>query len=125
MKRNSQRHSLLIISAAIVCLCLSATAKADEILDWNQHLQQALLTANQSPIVSSRTSAIVHAAIFDAVNGIERRYTPIHVNFGAPRGASRRAAASSRFLARSSASFSDSASAAPIASPVTRIPCRS
>jgi len=88
-----QRHSLLIISAAVVCLCFSATAKADEILDWNQQLQQALLTANTSPIVSSRTSAIVHAAIFDAVNGIERRYTPIHVNFGAPRGASRRAAA--------------------------------
>lgn len=88
----SQRHTLLTISA-IVCLCLSATAKADEITDWNQQLQQALLTAGTNPIVSSRSSAIVQAAVFDAVNGIERRYTPIHVNFSAPRGASRRAAA--------------------------------
>ena len=90
--RIIQGYSLLIISA-VVCLCFSVTAKADEVTDWNQHLQQALLTANQSPIVSSRTCAIVHAAIFDAVNGIERRYTPIHVNPNAPRGASRRAAA--------------------------------
>ena len=91
--RITQRYSLLIIPAALVCLCFSATVKADEVTFWNEQLQQALLTANQSPIVSTRTSAIVHAAIFDAVNGIERRYTPIHANLSAPRGASRRAAA--------------------------------
>jgi hypothetical protein len=39
-----------------------------------------------------RTLAIVHVAIFDALNGIERRYTPIHVAPNPPRGASRRAA---------------------------------
>src|SRR4029450_128620 len=33
------------------------------------------------------------ASVFDSVNGIERRYTPIHVEPAAPRGASRRAAA--------------------------------
>ena len=37
-------------------------------------------------------TAIVHASMFDALNGIERRYTPIHVQPDAPRGASRRAA---------------------------------
>ena len=36
---------------------------------------------------------IVSAAVFDAVNGIERRYAPIHVPAAAPRGASKRAAA--------------------------------
>jgi len=43
--------------------------------------------------VSTRVTAIVEAAVFDAVNGIERRYTPIHVDFAAPAGASKRAAA--------------------------------
>lgn len=62
--------------------------KADEVTDWNQQLQQSLLNAGTSPIVASRVTAIVHAAVFDAVNGIERRYTPIHVEFSAPRGAS-------------------------------------
>jgi hypothetical protein len=36
--------------------------------------------------------AIVHTAIFDAGNGIERRYTPIFVRDRGPRGASRRGA---------------------------------
>src|SRR5207342_865152 len=41
---------------------------------------------------SPRLGAIVHTAIFDAYNGIDRRYTPIFVRDRAPRGASRRAA---------------------------------
>lgn len=41
----------------------------------------------------SRNAAIVQASVFDAVNGINPRYTPIHVKPAAPRGASRRAAA--------------------------------
>ena len=41
----------------------------------------------------TRVAAIVQASVFDAVNGIERRYTPIHVAPAAPHGASRRAAA--------------------------------
>ena len=46
-------------------------------------------TANSS---SQRLGAIVHTAIFDAYNGIERRYTPIFVHDPRPAGASRRAA---------------------------------
>jgi membrane-associated phospholipid phosphatase len=38
-------------------------------------------------------AAIVQASVFDAVNGVERRYAPIHVAPDAPRGASKRAAA--------------------------------
>ena len=43
--------------------------------------------------LAPRPAAIVMAAVFDAVNGIERRYTPVHVLPGAPPGASQRAAA--------------------------------
>lgn len=43
--------------------------------------------------VSTRSTAIVQAAVFDAVNGIEPRYTPIHVWRTGPRNASKRAAA--------------------------------
>src|SRR6185503_8328739 len=61
--------------------------------DWNHILLQSLLTAKTSPLVAGRVCAIVHAAVFDAVNGIERRYTYLHVAPGADRGASQRAAA--------------------------------
>ena len=45
------------------------------------------------PPPSMRVAAIVQSAVFDAVNGIARRYTPVHVPPAAPPGASRAAAA--------------------------------
>jgi len=56
-------------------------------------LDALLVPPAVAPAFTPRTAAIVHAAIFDAVNGIEQRYTPIHVVAAAPRGASQRAAA--------------------------------
>lgn len=63
-----------------------------EIETWNGIMFQAAQAANTSPFVMTRVAAIVQAAVFDAVNGIERRYTPIHVAPAAEPGASRRAA---------------------------------
>jgi PAP2 superfamily protein len=72
----------------------TGTARADEVTDWNRIMLDALLVPPAvAPAFTPRTAAIVHAAIFDAVNGIEQRYTPIHVVAAAPRGASQRAAA--------------------------------
>jgi hypothetical protein len=56
-------------------------------------LFRAGLVGGTSPIITSRVAAIVEASVFDAVNGIDGRYTPIHVPPGAPAGASRDAAA--------------------------------
>jgi hypothetical protein len=69
------------------------TVKADEVTDWNATMFRAALAASTTPLITTRVAAIVQAAVFDAVNGIERRYTPIHVTADAPRGASQRAAA--------------------------------
>jgi hypothetical protein len=52
----------------------------------------ALETAHTPPPPAMRIGAIVQASVFDALNGIEGRYTPIHVQPGAPAGASRSAA---------------------------------
>jgi hypothetical protein len=92
-RRNLKRKSLFTLMTALLAITLSGSARADVVTEWNQLAQQALLNANTSPIASSRVLAIVQASVFDAVNGIERRYTPIHVDFDAPAGASRRAAA--------------------------------
>jgi len=69
-----------------------ANLSANEVIDWNQNFLQAAHVANSSPLATVRLSAIVQTAVFDALNGIERRYTPIHVTAEAPHGASRRAA---------------------------------
>jgi hypothetical protein len=72
---------------------LAGAARADEVTDWHEHLLTALVTGGSNPLVSGRDAALVSAAMFDAVNGIERRYAPIYVIAHAPRGASKRAAA--------------------------------
>src|SRR5215471_11002135 len=82
--------------AFVVALVLPpGAARADEVTDWNQIMLQSALAASPptSPLVMSRVGAIVQASVFDAVNGIEQRYTSIHVEPNADAGASRRAAA--------------------------------
>jgi membrane-associated phospholipid phosphatase len=81
---------LLTIPGALV---RANETRATEIADWNVIMFQAAQAAGTSPIVMTRFAAIVQGAVFDAVNGIERRYAPIHVTREAPRGASARAAA--------------------------------
>lgn len=87
----------LAIHRAIVAVALGlfipSVSAADEVTDWNQILVSALTATNTSPQNSGRIAAITHAAVFDAVNGIDRRYTPYFVTDEAPRAASRRAAA--------------------------------
>ena len=74
-------------------LALAGAVRADEVTDWHEHMLVALGRAGVNSQVGSRDAALVSAAVFDAVNGVERRYEPIHVPADAPRGASKRAAA--------------------------------
>lgn len=64
----------------------------DQVLEWNQVFIDTLAATNTANSSSQRLGAIVHTAIFDAYNGIEKRRAPIFVHNSAPPGASRRAA---------------------------------
>src|SRR3954463_8210183 len=64
----------------------------DPVLEWNQIFIDTLIATNTANSSSQRLGAIVQTAVFDAYNGIERRYTPVYVSEEAPRGASRRSA---------------------------------
>jgi hypothetical protein len=92
MKLHVRVFLSLAIAVVFASLCI-ATARADEVTDWNQIMFQTALVAKTSPLDMSRNAAIVQSAVFDAVNGISRRYTPIHVKPAAPWKASPRAAA--------------------------------
>jgi hypothetical protein len=80
------------VSVVILIVCGSTQVRANEVTDWNEMLFRASVVASASPLNMSRHSALVQAAVFDAVNGIDRRYTPIHVDPAGPASASRRAA---------------------------------
>ena len=67
-------------------------APDNQVLEWNQVFIDTLIATNTPNSSSQRLGAIVHTAIFDAYNGVERRYQPILVRPRAAPGASRRAA---------------------------------
>ena len=66
---------------------------ADTVTEWNAYTEQAIHAAGQPPTVQARFLAIVHVAIYDAVNGLENKYTPFFVTERAPHVASPEAAA--------------------------------
>src|SRR5690349_2940471 len=72
-----KRVILAICVAIASALAISASARADTVTDWNVNAVGALVgTAGQSPTVSTVHLAMVHGAVFDAVNSIDRRYEP-------------------------------------------------
>jgi hypothetical protein len=91
MRPISLLHPVCLLTVCVLA-AMPRAVHADEITDWNAVLQRAIQTAATAGPLQGRVAAIVHVAMFDAYNGVERRYTPIHVTLEAPRGASARAA---------------------------------
>jgi membrane-associated phospholipid phosphatase len=69
-----------------------ALSRVNHVLEWNQIFIETLIAERTANSSSQRLGAIVHTAIFDAYNGIDRRYTPIFIQGAAPDHASRGAA---------------------------------
>jgi PAP2 superfamily len=68
-------------------------ATPDPVLEWIGVLNTTVLNAGTAPNVTGRVVALVSASVFDAVNGIEPRFRPLHVRPGALHSASQHAAA--------------------------------
>ena len=86
------RFSLAIwISGA---LALSTTAaRGDVIMDWNAKADAIAVEKQLLNASNARGQAMLHIAIFEAVNAIDRRYAPYKLNLTADRATSREAAA--------------------------------
>jgi hypothetical protein len=83
------------LAAALPATAAPGTRPAppDTVTQWNLTMIAGLEAAAVPPPPSARIGAIVQASVFDAVNGIDRRYAFYHVPPAAPPGASRAAAA--------------------------------
>src|SRR5687767_1542957 len=49
--------------------------RGNPVLHWNR-IATEILPVEAGPVIDSRAMAILHAAVHDAVNGVERRYMP-------------------------------------------------
>ena len=63
---------------------------ADAVLTWNEHLAEIVTTddAQMGPTRSSRAYAMMHVAVYDAVNAIDQSHTPFALTETAPQTAS-------------------------------------
>ncbi|MGJ4944798.1 vanadium-dependent haloperoxidase [Bradyrhizobium sp. HKCCYLS1011] len=87
-----------IIPSAWLAIGVSISASANVITDWDEKAVAVVMPAgaagvSQTVYAAERTMGMVHAAMFDAVNSIERRYQPYVVQLPADRATSKDAAA--------------------------------
>jgi hypothetical protein len=62
--------------ALVLLSALASTARADVIMDWNARADAIATEKRLLPPIHGRVLAIMHVAMFEAVNAIERRYVP-------------------------------------------------
>ncbi len=77
---------VLAVAAVLLSLASSVPARADTVTDWNANALSVLTAAppagaGQAPTTSTIHLAMVHGAMYDAVNAIDGRYEPY---LGAP-----------------------------------------
>jgi hypothetical protein len=83
-------------SALVFVLALGLpgpVACADVVLDWDALMVNAIRADNSGPTLSSRNLAIMHTAIYDAVNSVEGSHQPYLLQVEARPGTSAEAAA--------------------------------
>ncbi|HST07749.1 MAG TPA: hypothetical protein VLJ83_06225 [Gemmatimonadaceae bacterium] len=85
---NAAKRLLCAAALLIPSLC-----SADAVLDWNEVALARVVAARQGPPDGARTLAMMHLAMFEAINAIEHRYAPYSFKGRAPAGASADAAA--------------------------------
>src|SRR5438093_9984697 len=84
----------LLSGSVSMALLIGTLAHADVVTDWNTAALDAIRDGHTAPPVASRSLAILHVSIHDAVNGIARTHEPYLVESAVPASASREAAAS-------------------------------
>ena len=79
--------------AIVLTAAFAGAAHADVIMDWNAKADAIAAEKQVLPAQQSRAMSILHIAMFEAVNAIERRYTPYKLTLFADRSTSKETAA--------------------------------
>lgn len=93
MRPRSGLSQVIRIGSALAAALFATAARGDVIMDWNAKAD-ALAVEKQLPNApNTRGQAMLHVAMFEAVNAIDRRYAPYKLNLTGDKAASREAAA--------------------------------
>jgi len=73
--RVGRTAGLVVLAAALAAFATATPARASSVTQWNLNATNALIvTAGQAPTVSMLHLAMVHGAVYDAVNAIDGGY---------------------------------------------------
>ena len=86
---------LTTMLAVVFVALFGSPARTDMIMDWNAKADAIAAEKQITPSPHARALVILHVAMFEAVNAIERRYNPYKLNLTADRSTSKEAAAAS------------------------------
>jgi PAP2 superfamily len=96
-ERNMHSNLRKVLLAATMLCAAAPSTFANVITDWDEKATAAVAPlaglGGTTPYMAQRFMAMAHAAMFDAVNSIERRYKPYLVQLPADAGTSKEAAA--------------------------------
>ena len=67
---------IFLLALAGFALAQTSQERADAVVRWNRIATDASAAAQADPLTESRHFAILHVAIHDALNAIDRRYQP-------------------------------------------------
>jgi len=87
------RSTHRIAALALCSAALAPAARADAVLDWNDVGIAAVIASRSSPPEGARAMAMMHVAMFDAVNAVEGGYAPYAFRTRAPASTSAEVAA--------------------------------
>ena len=80
---NSQKSRWITLLVVATSLLASSIVQADVVTDWNVKASAIVVEAKLGPPPANRVLAIVHTAVYEAVNAITRRYPASGLNLAA------------------------------------------
>ena len=95
MKPASRINRATFFTSLVAAALLTSSARCDVIMDWNAKADAIGIEKQLPNVPNARGQAMLHVAMFEAVNAIDRRYAPYKLNLAAERTTSKEAAAAS------------------------------
>jgi hypothetical protein len=86
-------RSIAPVATLLAIVLLATAARGDVIMDWNAKADAIGIEKQLANAPNARGQAMLHVAMFEAVNAIDRRYAPYRLKLTADSTSSREAAA--------------------------------
>ena len=76
MSAYRTRRATLVAASALAAFTVAAPARAGTVTDWNSNASEVVHVIGSQGAPSIAHLAMVHLAMYDAVNAIDRRHKP-------------------------------------------------